>query len=64
MRPEIDEMRYKLTETLEKFVDFANNERRFLRRDGTFDWSAAVREWRELKREARVVLAAALEENE
>lgn len=62
MRPKVDDMNDRLIETLEKFVDFTNDQRRFLRDDDSFDWSAAVREWRELRREARVVLAAAMEE--
>lgn len=60
--PKEDDMNECLVRMLEKFVDFTNHERRFVRDDGSFDWSAAVREWRELKREARVVLAAAVEE--
>lgn len=54
-------MKDLLIDALEKLLDFAALPQRYVREDGTFDLTSAMRDWRRLRNEARVVLLAAME---
>lgn len=57
-----DDVEDLLIAALERVLDFADQARAYQREDGSFDWPAAMRDWRRVRQEARTVLLAAMEE--
>lgn len=51
-----------LISALERLLDWADNPRQYVRDDGSFDWSAAMRDWRRLRTDTKTVLLAAMED--